>query len=88
MFPSLLVCLSVCLLATLCKNFQIDLHEIFREVWQWASEQTIKFGWRSGSPSGYGDCFPVSLLLGNYRKWLMDINLLLHPVIYYGRFME
>ena len=35
------VCLSVCLLATLRKNFQMDLHEIFREGWQWASEQMI-----------------------------------------------
>ena len=36
-------CLSVCLLATLRKNFQTDLHEIFREGWQWDSEQTDKF---------------------------------------------
>ena len=36
-------------LATLCKNVQTDLHEIFREGWQWASEQTIKFWWRSSS---------------------------------------
>jgi len=46
------VCLSVCffcLLATLCKNFQTDLYEIFREGWQWASQQTINFWWRSGS---------------------------------------
>jgi len=35
--------LSVCLLATLHKNFQTDLHEILREVWQWACEQMIKF---------------------------------------------
>ena len=27
----LFVCLSVCLLATLRKNFRTDLHEIFRE---------------------------------------------------------
>ena len=43
------VCLSVCLLATLRKNFRTDLHEIFRKGWQWASEQKIKFWWRSGS---------------------------------------
>jgi len=43
------VCLSVCLLATLHKNFQTDLHEIFGEGWQWAYEQMIKFWWRSGS---------------------------------------
>jgi len=29
-------CLSVCLLATLRKNFWMDLHEISREGWQWA----------------------------------------------------
>jgi len=39
----LFVCLSV-------SNFaQTDLHEIFREGWQWAIEQMIKFWWRSGS---------------------------------------
>ena len=42
-------CLCVCLLATLRKNFRTDLHEIFREGWQWAVEQTIKFWWRSGT---------------------------------------
>ena len=41
--------LFVCLLATLRKNFQTDLHEVFREGWQWANEQMIKFWWRSGS---------------------------------------
>ena len=56
---------SFCLLATLRKNFQTDLHEIFREGWQWANEQMIKFWWLSGSPSGYGDCFPDSSLLGD-----------------------
>jgi len=25
------------------KNFRTDLHEIFRESWQWASEEMIKF---------------------------------------------
>jgi len=43
----------------------MDLHEIFREGWQWASEQMIKFWWRSGSPSGYVDCFPDSSLSGD-----------------------
>jgi len=46
MFSSF-VCLSVCLLATLRKNFQTDLHEILREGWQWASEQIVKFWWQS-----------------------------------------
>ena len=36
------LCLSVCLLATLRKHFQTDLHEIFVEGWQWANEQMIK----------------------------------------------
>jgi len=44
-------CLSVCLLATLRRNLQTDLQEIFREGWQWANEQKqmIKFSWQSGS---------------------------------------
>jgi len=58
MFSSLFVYLSVCLLATLRKNFR-------REGCQWANEQIIKFWWRSGSPSGYGDWFPDSSLLGD-----------------------
>jgi len=37
----------VCLLATLHKNFQTDLHESFGEGLQWADEQLIKFWWRS-----------------------------------------
>jgi len=40
---------SVCLLATLRKNFPTDLHEICREGRKRANEQTIKFWWRSGS---------------------------------------
>jgi len=43
------VCLFFRLLATLCKNFRIDWHEIFRVGCQWANEQMIKFWWRSGS---------------------------------------
>jgi len=30
------IVIIVCLLATLRKNFQTDLREIYREVWQWA----------------------------------------------------
>ena len=33
----------------LCSTPQ-SLAEIFREGWQWASEQMIKFWWRSESP--------------------------------------
>jgi len=47
MFSSLVVCLSVSNFAQ--KNFEMDLHEIFREDKQWLSEQMIKFWWRSGS---------------------------------------
>ena len=72
-----LCCLFVCLSATLRINFWTELHEIFREGWQWADEQIIKFLWRSGSPSGYRDCFPDWSLLGHTRKRLTDINLLL-----------
>ena len=46
---SLFVCLSVCLLATLRKNSRTDLREIFREGWQWATKQIVKFWWRSRS---------------------------------------
>jgi len=52
----LFVCLSVCLLATLRKKFQKDLHEIFREGWQWASEQMIKFWWWFGNGLFSGFC--------------------------------
>ena len=61
-----LVCLSVCLLATLCKNFRMDLHEIFREGWQWANEQMIKFLQQSGSVSGYRDRFLEEMLWWRY----------------------
>jgi len=57
--------LSVCLLATLRNNFRWDLCEIFTEGWQWANEQMIKIRRRSGSPSGYRDCFPDSSRLGD-----------------------
>ena len=78
MFSSLSVCLSVCLLATLRKNFRTDLHEIFREGWQWAVEQMITFLWRSGSPYVCSDCFPDSSLLGDTESginWLHSATL-------------
>ena len=54
---SLLTHLFVCLLATSRKNFRTDLHDIFREGWQWAIEQMVRFRWRSrtGSPDGGTD---------------------------------
>jgi len=72
--------MSVCLLVTLRKKFKTDLHEIFREGWQWAIEQMIKFWWRSRSPFGYRDFFSGFVTIGRYRKWLTDINLLLMPI--------
>ena len=41
--------LSVCLLATLRENFGTDMHEIFREGWQWTNKEMVTFWWRSGS---------------------------------------
>jgi len=41
----LFVRLFVCLLATLSKNVQTDVHEIFGEDWQWANEHLITFWW-------------------------------------------
>jgi len=53
---------QLCLLATLRKNFQIDLHEIFRADWQWANEQMIKFWCQSGCrPSGCRELVSWSL---------------------------
>jgi len=57
--------LFVCLFPTLRNNFRTDLQEIFREGWQWANEQMIKFRWLFGSPSGYKNCFPDSSLSGD-----------------------
>ena len=65
MFSSLFVYLFVCPLATLRKNFRTDLRESFREDCQWANKQMFTFRCRSGSPSGYMDCFPDSSLLGD-----------------------
>jgi len=43
-------CLSVCLfVSNFVKKFRTDLHEIYKEGWQWASEQMVKFLWQSGS---------------------------------------
>jgi len=66
------------LLATVRKNFQTDVHEIFGKGWQWASEQMIKFWWQSRSLSGYRDCFPdLSLIqkVVNGHKSAADTDL-------------
>jgi len=72
MFSSLSVCVSVSNFAP--KNFRTDLHEIFREGWQWADKQLIKFRWRSESPSVYRDCFPDSPLMGDTESVFVESN--------------
>jgi len=64
-FSSLFVCVSV---SNFVQKLQMDLHEIFREDWQWTNKQMTKFQWRSVSPSGYRDCFPDSSLLGDMES--------------------
>jgi len=62
-YVSVIVCLSV--------SIRTDLHEIFRESWQWANEQMIKLWWRSRSQIGIAtlvrralvDVFTVPVLL-------------------------
>ena len=48
-------CLSVCLFATLHKNFRMDVHEMFMEGWQCPVNKRLNFGGdpdhRSGSRS-------------------------------------
>jgi len=56
------ICLPV---SNFAQKLSIWFAWIFREGWQWANEQTIKFWWRSGSPSGYRDCFSDSSLMGD-----------------------
>ena len=63
----LFVCLSDCLFFCpfvsngMRKTFRTDFHEIFREDWQWASEQLIKFCWRSGCRNNVLDGGPAVL---------------------------
>ena len=56
--------MSVCLLATLHKNFQTDLYEIFREGQQWASEQMVDPDHRMDTEI----CFLDSSLLGDMES--------------------
>jgi len=55
--------MSVCLLATLHKNFQTDLHEIFGKVGNWPTNKWLNLVviWITI----YRDCFPASSLLGD-----------------------
>jgi len=60
----IVVCLSVCLsVNNLRKNFWTDLHEIFREGWQWASEQMIEFRWRELVRRALAEVYTVPMLL-------------------------
>jgi len=61
---AIVLCLSVCLfVSNFAQKLLNGLHEIFREGWQFANEQMIRFWWRSGSPSGYRDSFTDLSLL-------------------------
>jgi len=40
-----------------------------RKVGNGPMKKMVKFWWRSGSLSGYRDCFPGSSLLGNTEGW-------------------
>jgi len=71
------VCLSVCLLATLRKNFRTYLHEIIREGWQLAIEQTIKFLVAIRITVWIQGLFSWFLTIGRYGQWLTDMNMLL-----------
>jgi len=85
MFLSLFVCFSVCLLTTLHKNFQKDLHEIFRESCQWVIEQMNKWLNFAGDPDHHLDTGIVCRIRHYWeirKDTDMDINLLLHPVIH------
>jgi len=63
------VCLSVCLLATLRKNLQTDMHELLREDWQWAVEQMVKFWWHPDHPLNIQGLFSGFVTIGRYGKW-------------------
>ena len=69
----------VCLLATLHENFQVDLHEILREGWQWAIDQMITFlcQSRTDSPDGGTD---VAILV---RRTLMKVCTVLVLLVRY-----
>jgi len=93
MISSLFVCLFVCLfIASLRQNFRTDLHGIFREGWQWANEQKIKFWWLSGSRiririatlvrRALAEVGTVPVLLVVTHFTLLDSLLLLHCVVY------
>jgi len=95
MFSSLFVCLSVFLLATLCKDFRTDLHEVFTKGWQWANEQMFKFCWRSGSemvairirdPDPYRDTGKTCLDRGTHCPSASSFVLKLYLLVQFERY--
>jgi len=71
------VCLSVCLLATLRKNFRTDLHEIFKEGCNGRVNKWLNFGGAPDNRLQIQGLFSAFVAIGRYRKRLTDINLLL-----------
>jgi len=71
----LIVCLSVCLFSNFVQKLRTDLHEIFREGWQWANLQMIKFWWRSGL------LYIIAFLLSNLAKYLSAHRILNGPPV-------
>jgi len=69
--------LSAYLLATLRKNFQTDLHEIYREGWQWANEQKGKFWRRFGSVIRIRIRIRISTLVGRALAEVCTVPVLL-----------
>ena len=57
-------CFSVCV-SNFAQNFPSGFAWNFQGRLAMANEQLVKFWWRSGSPSGCGDSFPGSSLLGD-----------------------
>jgi len=55
-------------------NFAQKLLNGFASGWQWASEQLIKFWWRSGSLSGCRDRFPDSSLLADMEGGINQLR--------------
>jgi len=52
----------------------MDLHEIFREDWQWVNEQMIKFWWRSESVIRIGIQIRIRICIATLvRRALVEV---------------
>ena len=71
------LCLSVCLLATICKSYCMDLHENFTTDVSVDKEELIKFWKSSASRSGFRNFLKNSSAL-QYRAFL-------HSLVYISR---